>query len=131
MEEQRTIDNVLRWFNIAIRVYFIFLLGFLVYTNNTHPELLNAVSERPPTDNKLFEDNMGGIIYPNWMFKASTQEECKPMTFLYQYYKTWFEPFIILLAAYAALYLIVYVNDLVKKKGLLEEDNENKTEPKE
>ena len=129
-ESNNKVQLILKWWNIVIRVYFIFLLCFLVYTNNTHPELLAVVSERPPTAlQDAMAINQAGVVYPQWMYSASTVSECKPMNFLYEFYKKWFEPFIALLAGYALFSLLLYLKEWMDKNKI-EEDNENKTEPK-
>lgn len=99
------------WMEWILRAYFIVMIIFLVVHWNIHPELYNVVDKRPTLLNSDFVNNEN-----NWQYKASTIEECKPMTNLYNFIKLWILPYFILLIVFGIIRLYKWM----EKKQLLQ-----------
>ena len=100
---------VLEW---IIKFWIVLSIVWLVYDFNIHPENYAVVDERLEKNESMSEFGKTGQInyVPNYMYTASTTEECKPLKSLGNYYKRWLKPLLFLIVIYSILALIIRYN---------------------
>lgn len=74
-----------------IVIYFLFLIVLFIYYWNNHPEFFNTINKRPVRDG-ISLTATDGFTYPEWMYEASTMEECKPLVTLQKYFDRFLYP---------------------------------------
>lgn len=101
--------------DLAIKIYIIVAIGILLYDYYSHPGMYNIVSERPAKQN--INDSIPSLgtynnnqIIPEYMYTASTMEECKPLVSLYKFYNRWLKPLLLLIVINSILALISRIN---------------------
>jgi hypothetical protein len=123
MEIKKTFDIIQLVLSWVIKIYFIGILILIVYNFNTHPEYFATISNKPPVMN-----GVNGTIYPDWYYQASTTDQCKPMTFLFDFYNRYLKLFIGLVVLYALINIGTHPKILEALKKI--DEDENKKEAK-
>jgi|SRR3990167_308936 len=132
MEEDKIrqyMENALWALEWIIRFYIIIVVSVLIYDFNAHPELYTVIGERPVkqmTEQGIPLQANPYEIIPEYMYSASTMEECKPLQSLNKFYDRWLKPFLWMIILYALLALILKLN--IKKTNEKEIDTKAKQE---
>ena len=118
--EKQQIQRVFKivWNTAWVYVIAVFLL--LVVDINRHPENYALVYERPQKamiDNGIEMPIDSGIIYPEWYYKASTVQECRPLVNILGYWDNWLKPSVYVLMVLAAFNILLQLDwDKLKKE---------------
>ena len=82
---------VLEW---IIKFWIVLSIVWLVYDFTKHPENYAVVDERVDKNKSMSEFGENGALHyvPEYMYTASTMDECKPLKSLGDYYQRWLKP---------------------------------------
>lgn len=116
---------ILEW---IIKFWIVISIAWLVYDFNAHPDKYAVVDKRLVKNDTNAVSN-GVVAYvPEYLYTASTIEECKPLQSLNAYYNTWLKPLLFIIVLYSIIAMIIK-HDLLKYLKKLEEHDEENISP--